>query len=71
MLITTTAASQLAMTTDVTRVQSLVNEKGWQWFRAHQNDVIFSKRVVFFTVNITINQLRPLFESMFGAETVV
>lgn len=55
-------------TTDVTvdDVKGAIARQFWGWFYAHQDDVIISRKVVFWKVTIHVRDLLPLFEMLFG-----
>jgi hypothetical protein len=38
----------------------------WQWFSAHRNDVILSRKIVFFSVTVRVHHLESVFVRLFG-----
>lgn len=40
----------------------------WTWYHEHPDLVVVRRRVLFHVLRITVRQLRPLFELLFGPE---
>lgn len=40
----------------------------WQWFRAHAEDKIASRKILFISLSVRVRDLRGLFLSLFGPE---
>lgn len=40
----------------------------WRWYHEHRRDVIIKRKVIIFSVTIRVEDLRPLFVSLFGEQ---
>lgn len=49
-------------------LQAEISKYAWAWFREHTADVIVTRKVWFWTVNITVRDLREVFVALFGQQ---
>lgn len=59
--------STLFNASDANSVKAALNKIAWEWFDAHQNDVVFNIRKWIFNFDIKVQMLEPVFELIFGA----
>jgi hypothetical protein len=49
-------------------IKQAIARQAWGWFYVHQGDVVFSHKVFFWTINVHVRDLRPLFVKLFGEQ---
>lgn len=49
-------------------IKGLMNKAIWQWYAEHQDEVVFEKKVFFFSIKLRIRDLRFLIERIAGPE---
>ncbi len=56
-----------ALTTEqATDVRQALTDAFWYWFDRHRNDVVFTTKVWFIRINVTVGQLEAVFVKVFG-----
>lgn len=51
-------------------VRQMMNQAVWAWFNDHKDDVIFTKKVFFFSVTLRVRDIRLVIERIAGPEVV-
>jgi hypothetical protein len=46
----------------------VVKTFAWEWFRENADRVLFSRRVLIFSITIRLRDVRPLWVEVFGSE---
>lgn len=49
-------------------VKRIMGEAIWEWYRENLDDVIFEKKVLFFSIKLRVRDLRFLIERIAGPE---
>lgn len=52
----------------VGRVREEFSRLFWIWFYVNREDVVFQRRVAFWTLKVTLQDLRPVFVKVFGED---
>lgn len=47
-------------------IKAAIARQAWGWFYTHQEDVVFDRKVLFWTVKVRIRDLYPVFVRLFG-----
>lgn len=50
------------------RVLGEVKKAGWRWYEANADRVLYTQRVLFWTINLRLRDLRFLFVELFDPE---
>jgi hypothetical protein len=67
----TLITNKLAATVVPSEISPVLKTFFWSWFATHQDATVLKKKVLFFSLNITVGQLEPLFVMLFGPRPVV
>lgn len=49
-------------------IKEAIARQAWGWYDVHKDDVILSRKILFFAVNIHVRDLHGLFVRLFGPE---
>lgn len=49
-------------------LRRLLGRAVWQWYREHQDDVVFARRILFFKIELRVRDVRFLIERIAGPE---